>query len=867
MKDQSYNTKVCFSLNSLISCGCQCPCGSRNDGKIACVHTFVPMLQMSHLLLDGWTEHILCELAARWHTVPPQNDNDEEVRGALSRLMCLVDATKYCKLVNTEKTVSKLLYTFRVGTEQPKAMPQPPPHNTVYRPIRQENFGASASKQAIDFVNAKLGNVQLKADAVVREEEEIGQFVPAYTQICQAAKEADRIIGDERTRVLINRNERRGNILGNKLLKLRSLNEEDAVTFELDDCRDKLFDAFKKCLTRQTIKTERAEDKKKSSSTADPADDPDFTIHKPNDMIDDGEEDDDDDKSVTPNDEVAAKKRRAHGAHWSCCFPGCRSNSTNCRHYHRIPVEPKQPESNSCRVKWLKYWAKYYHYVETKRRIQIPEDTKSRGETETDDRVLRICHLHTAEEKKDLKTVMLPQVDNGVNLKCSINLKYMVPSATGVSNLSLGPDSRGNAVERGHLALLERLDMQSKGEGLKSPGKGLTSKEEELMAENAMLKAEIASEKLERYRTSEMKSPTNLRLVKKRMLEASGLHVHLGTSPRRSKLFRIVDVTEAGRTGTESTKKQYTPREKDPRVTPFSLCPFEVAARTGFVDAGLLLSFTLLVCNGDIDMMTKRVSELTWYEEWFQYYEYIWGRSITNRATSMAAFGIKNQKIVRRVIMSKLRMVLHARKMWPKYANMKEDEMLRDAKWNDKYKGKRMVFWDTTGIKLNTPSDALLQRLTYSAYYAGNVARGGIFVQLCGWLGTHELYPGAMPDSRYLNETGIFQEQAAFMAEDGGDAFINEVDRGFRSCLAAWKSGQFILQPNFMNSDGKFTTGEVLRSASIAADRSGNERAVRVTKMSAYVKRGTTAHNDIERLADVWLAWSFQANFMFKSVM
>ena len=68
-----------------------------------------------------------------------------------------------------------------------------------------------------------------------------------------------------------------------------------------------------------------------------------------------------------------------------------------------------------------------------------------------------------------------------------------------------------------------------------------------------------------------------------------------------------------------------------------------------------------------------------------------------------------------------------------------------------------------------------------------------------------------MPDSKYLNETGIFQEQAAFMAEDGGDALINEVNCGFRLCLAAWK-------PNFMNSDRKFTTGEVLRSASIAAD-------------------------------------------------
>ena len=105
------------------------------------------------------------------------------------------------------------------------------------------------------------------------------------------------------------------------------------------------------------------------------------------------------------------------------------------------------------------------------------------------------------------------------------------------------------------------------------------------------------------------------------------------------------------------------------------------------------------------------------------------------------------------------------------------------------------------------------------------------------------------------------------MAEDGGRPFINEVDRGFRSYLAAWKSGQFILQPNFMNSDGKFTTGKALRLASIAADRSGNKRAVRVTKLLAYVKRGTTAHNDIDRVADVWLAFCFQANFMFSSVM
>ena len=42
------------------------------------------------------------------------------------------------------------------------------------------------------------------------------------------------------------------------------------------------------------------------------------------------------------------------------------------------------------------------------------------------------------------------------------------------------------------------------------------------------------------------------------------------------------------------------------------------------------------------------------------------------------AHKFKNPKITQLVIMSKLRMVIHARKMWPKYANMKEDEMLCD---------------------------------------------------------------------------------------------------------------------------------------------------------------------------------------------
>ena len=259
---------------------------------------------------------------------------------------------------------------------------------------------------------------------------------------------------------------------------------------------------------------------------------------------------------------------------------------------------------------------------------------------------------------------------------------------------------------------------------------------------------------------------------------------------------------------------------------------------------------------------------MTWYEEWFLYFEFVYGKTVHTVEAAMAAYGMKGDKAVNKVIDTKLDMILRARQQWPKYASLIEDEFLRNTKWNQKYKGKRVVFWDNTGIVLHKPSQSLLQRITYSSYYAGNVAKGGIFIQLCGWLGTHELFTGAMSDSEYMNTTNILEEQEIFQESDGGTKFTNVLDRGYRSTQAAWRAGgQFIHQPTFAKSDAKFSTIDTLSAASVAADRSGNERAVRVAKMSSYVKSGTTKHKNTVRLADVWLAWSWQANFMFKPVL
>ena len=106
----------------------------------------------------------------------------------------------------------------------------------------------------------------------------------------------------------------------------------------------------------------------------------------------------------------------------------------------------------------------------------------------------------------------------------------------------------------------------------------------------------------------------------------------------------------------------------------------------------------------------------------------------------------------------------------------------------------------------------------YSSYYAGNVGKAGIFIQICGWMGVYPIYPGAMSDSDYVVISGILKLQKLFQEQDGGVPFLNIFDRGYRLTQAAWRNGQFVLQPTFAQCDRHFTTSEVLQSAAVASD-------------------------------------------------
>ena len=183
---------------------------------------------------------------------------------------------------------------------------------------------------------------------------------------------------------------------------------------------------------------------------------------------------------------------------------------------------------------------------------------------------------------------------------------------------------------------------------------------------------------------------------------------------------------------------------------------------------------------------------------------------------------------------------------------MEEDEAMRNPKWKDRYNGKHIVMWDNTNlVMLFKPASVEVQSLTYSSYYNGNVGKGGIFIQLCGWMGTHELWMGGVSDTEYLQSSGILEQQQQFVK--GGVPFVNVLDKGYRVTEAAISAGgQLVLHPAFATSDRKFNAQEIVSSAAIAADRSGNERAVKRCKMSGYLKRGLHERQDINVFADVW---------------
>ena len=273
--------------------------------------------------------------------------------------------------------------------------------------------------------------------------------------------------------------------------------------------------------------------------------------------------------------------------------------------------------------------------------------------------------------------------------------------------------------------------------------------------------------------------------------------------------------------------------------------------------------------------MTKLIhtyTSLTWLEEWFFFFEYKWGRTLLRWIDAASVYKV-HKATVRDLFRKKLKDEKRCREQWPLYVSYKEDHSLTKQKWRDKFEGKRVVMWDDTNVDLTfQPSGADEQRLTYSLYYGGNCAKGGVFIQLCGWLGVESLWVGATSDSHYQEKTDIFKRQDIFAQSDRINGkvipFTNILDKGYRVNLPAWRAGrQEVLQPVFVMSDRKFNSRDTIHTADVATTRSGNERGVNQSKRSGFIQRGIRQNSNAAVMDDVWLTWAFQSNFMYKAVL
>ena len=282
-----------------------------------------------------------------------------------------------------------------------------------------------------------------------------------------------------------------------------------------------------------------------------------------------------------------------------------------------------------------------------------------------------------------------------------------------------------------------------------------------------------------------------------------------------------------------------------------------------------MIAYATISANGGIDRLSETcTSLLTWYEELYLFEAKLYGKVIKRWCDVEIKFGII-QCTAKMIYNNKLQQCLATRESWPLYVTHKEDIALRDnSKWGAiEYKERRIMMWDNTNCDIYKPTNRNNQALTWSAYYNSNCFKGAIFVQLCCWMGTSELWTGSITDTDYMLQSGILERQQQWIDDNPDEKDVpwyNIMDKGYRVSREAWNNNnQHVLQPVFGRNGQKFSTNETFLSAAIAKVRSGNERGVNVVKPYEFVANALKPGESIKRLADTWLAVGFAANFKY----
>ena len=193
----------------------------------------------------------------------------------------------------------------------------------------------------------------------------------------------------------------------------------------------------------------------------------------------------------------------------------------------------------------------------------------------------------------------------------------------------------------------------------------------------------------------------------------------------------------------------------------------EVKRRTGFSTAKRLMKYVIIICNGNLEKLQKRVSDLTWFEEWFLYFEWTYGHTCTRSIDLEREWGLEgNRPTVNAIKDCKLAIEMAALQSWPRFATYEEDAALKKkGKWSQ-YDGQRVIMWDMTNVLVVKFEAAALQQATFSEYYSENCFKGGVGIQLCEWLIAWDLWGGGVSDTDYNARAGYLAVQQQFQEWD-----------------------------------------------------------------------------------------------------
>ena len=539
------------------------------------------------------------------------------------------------------------------------------------------------------------------------------------------------------------------------------------------------------------------------------------------------------DLTTAPKPATTSKKRKANGntqpsqpSHKSCCVDGCTNgHHAKLKRVTEYPPELPEDASNDMRKTYAK---KRFIREERTERLAFGRNCKFKE--------LRACEEHW-KPIEGKKTMYKHLQKDGKEITKTFSIPtFFAPVRIGTGSFVAPPTtfSRGNATDRATLRHVREI------------------------CENADALAQQQLVEMQDVKDGEQ----HLGHINPTILSAVGLDVHCGTGTDNN------DVVDSSNQS-ENTSNTW----RAPTILLKDVVPKEVKRRTGFHDLKMLLSFVAVVCGGDTTIMTSTTSILTWLEEWILCFEFVWGRT-TIRYTDYATTYCCREQTLRNVIKLKLKRIIAGRNRWPMYASYAEDAKFRDGEmWSghfDPSDGERVVMHDSTNIPLAQPSNAALQRALYNSYYGMCCAKGGVAVQLCGYIYGLPLCTGHSDDTRCIDDTLILEKQNEFVESDDSSKrpFLNVFDKGYQCVISALKNGQHCLQPAFAESEKQFKDKATLYSGAVAVVRSGNERAVNRCKMSWFIKRGARDQMwNIDLVCDVWDAWTFQVNFMYDTFL